>query len=133
MKSTYFLLLILCLQPSISTSQAEQVSSQIGKRVAEKEFNATVMREKVNNVVNPKFSLIKNSKVALQVAEPLLFSIYGEKTIVDQKPYDVHYINNHWVILGKNVRDAEGSGSGYFLIILNEVDSRIVRMDYLRR
>jgi hypothetical protein len=133
MKSACLLFMIIFLIPAISTSQAELVTSQVGKRVAEKEFNATIMREKVNNVVNSKFSLIKNSKVAVQVAEPLLFSVYGEKTIVEQKPYDVHYINNHWVVLGKNAREAEGSGGGYFLIILHDSDSRVIRMDYLRR
>jgi hypothetical protein len=134
MKPLCFLpLFFLLLFTFETTAQKNFVESQIGKQLAQVELNQTIFKEKVNNVVNSKFSLIKTGQTAVAVAEPLLFSVYGERTIIESRPYDVHKIDNYWVILGKNAREAAGSGGGYFLLILHETDSRVIRMDYLRR
>ncbi len=129
------LFIVFFLLPFTSEVAAQNnfVSSQIGKQLAEHELNQTILKEKVGNVVNTKFNLLKNSHTAIAVAEPILFATYGEKTIVDQRPYEVHQVKDYWVILGKNAREAAGSEKGYFLIILNKFDSRVFRMDYLRR
>ncbi|MCR9182405.1 MAG: YbbC/YhhH family protein [Flavobacteriaceae bacterium] len=128
-----FIVFFLLTFTSEVAAQNNFVSSQIGKQLAEYELNQTLLKERVGNVVNTKFNLLKNSKTAIAVAEPLLFATYGEKTIVDQRPYEVHQVEDYWVILGKSAREAAGSEKGYFLIILNKFDSRVFRMDYLRR
>ncbi|MEX0997681.1 MAG: NTF2 fold immunity protein [Flavobacteriaceae bacterium] len=134
MRLRYLFLLILLLPFTQEVvAQKNFVSSQIGKQLAEYELNQTILKEKVGNVVNTKFNLLKNSQTAIAVAEPILFATYGEKTIVDQRPYEVHQVQDYWVILGKNAREAVGSEKGYFLIILNKFDSRVFRLDYLRR
>lgn len=134
MKPVTLFILFLFLSFSVEgDAQKIFVESPLGKQAAQKQLNQTLYSERVGNVVNQKFSLIKTAQTAVAIVEPLLFSIYGEKTIVESRPYEVQKIDNYWILLGKNARDPEGSGGGYFLIILNEMDSRIVRMDYLKR
>lgn len=134
MKLITLLILFILLSFSFEgIAQKNFVESPSGKQVAQSQLNQTLFSERVGNVVNPKSSLIKTDQTAVAVAEPLLFSIYGEKTTVDSRPYDVQKIDNCWIVLGKSAREAAGSGGGYFLTILNEMDSRVVRMDYLRR
>ncbi len=111
-------------------AQNDPVYSPTVIQSAEKELAISLSGDKINNIIHPKSTLIKTSKTAVLVAEPLLFSIYGEKTILNQKPYEVHHINNYWVIRGTANKNVEGSGR--FLIVLDDRDARVIRMDYLR-
>jgi len=111
-------------------AQDNPVYSTPVRQSAEKDLSISLSGKKIDNIINPKFTLLKTSKTAIQVAEPILFSIYGEKTILNQKPYEVHHINNYWVIRGTS--DSKIQDSGRFLIVLDDRDARVIRMDFLR-
>lgn len=59
-------------------------------------FNAK--RQKVKNC---NTCLVKNEETAVQLAEILLFQVYGEDKIKSQRPYEVKLVkNNIWIITG---------------------------------
>jgi len=65
--------------------------------------------------------------LAEMVPEPILFSIYGKGNITKQRPYEIYFIDNHWVIIGTLPKDYLG---GTFLIIIDSKDSKIIRITY---
>ena len=71
----------------------------------------------------PPQGFISNEEVAVRVAEPVLFAIYGEDNIRDQKPYQVNLIDSLWVINGTLPIYKDG---GCFFIVINKKDGRIL-------
>jgi len=132
MEKIYHLIIVgvLLLISGSLFSQNLNPTQLSGRLSAENELTISLSGVKVNNIIDTKFTLIKTNKTAIAVAESLLFGIYGEKTILNQKPYEVHHINNYWVLRGTPNKDVSGSGS--FLLILDDKDGRVIRMDYLK-
>lgn len=132
MKKIYTLIIVgvLLLISSSLFSQNTDPRQLLGRLTAEKDLAVSLSGVKVNNIINPKSTLIKTNKTAIAVAESLLFGIYGEKTILNQKPYEVHHIDSYWVLRG--TPNNAVSGSGGFLIILDDRDGSVIRMDYLK-
>jgi len=64
---------------------------------------------------------------AISVAEPILFSIYGKDNITKQRPYEIYFIDNYWVIAGTLPKGYLG---GTFLIIIDSKDSEIIRITH---
>lgn len=70
-------------------------------------------------------TLIDNEETAVKFAEVILFKVYGQETIVDEKPYEVHNIDGYWIINGTIPK---GSLGGAFEIIFNSSDGRVIRL-----
>lgn len=45
-------------------------------------------------------TIIKDSTTAIKIAEAILFSVYGEETIVNERPYSVKFIDGMWHVCG---------------------------------
>jgi hypothetical protein len=75
------------------------------------------------SVYIPAEGFISNGAVAVKVAEPVLFSIYGEDNILRQKPYQVNLIDSLWVINGTLPVFSDG---GCFFIVINKRDGKIL-------
>jgi len=80
----------------------------------------------LHNCVDRKRILIKNKNMAISIAEPILFSIYGEQKIKEQKPYKIFNIDNYWVIYG-TLKYEKG---GTFMIIIDSHDCRVIRITH---
>ena len=80
-----------------------------------------------NAAKNTEQLLIAKKDVAISIAEPYLFSIYGKDAIIGEKPYEAYLIDNYWVILGTL---PEGMMGGVFLIILDATNGRVVRITH---
>jgi hypothetical protein len=78
-----------------------------------------------NSSYFPKDGFVSNKEIAIKIAEPVLFNIYGEKNILKQKPYQVHLIDSVWVINGTIPEDMVG---GNFWILINKRDGKILRV-----
>lgn len=81
----------------------------------------------VHNMVNSQSILIKDKEMALAIAEPILFDIYGKANILQQKPYEVQYVEVYWVISGTL---KEGWRGGTFLIIIDSRNGQILRITH---
>lgn len=73
--------------------------------------------------------LVGNEKMATDVAEALLFNIYGREKIISEKPYEIHFIESHWIIKGTLPVGADG---GTFEIIIDAENASIKKLVHTR-
>ncbi len=71
--------------------------------------------------------LLPNEEVAIAVAEPILFHIYGKEQIMEERPYKTIRSGEHWVIEGHLDDDMLG---GVFEIILSAKDARVIKISH---
>jgi hypothetical protein len=90
----------------------------------EQELKTAKANEKQDYILWDKKLVLPNKDVAIKVAEPILFAIYGEKNILQQKPYNVSLRENKWIITG-SIHSEKG---GSFLIILDARNSKVLRV-----
>jgi hypothetical protein len=99
----------------------------LGMSYAEKELKSALADKTQHNVVDNKTVIIKDSLTAISVAETILFSIYGKDNITQQRPYEIYFVSNHWIIWGTLPKKHVG---GTFLIIMDARDSKILRITH---
>jgi hypothetical protein len=71
--------------------------------------------------------LVPNQRTAIAIAEAVLFPIYGEKVIHDQRPYVVKHIDGKWIIDGTLPRGLVG---GTFHIVIRQRDARVIEISH---
>ena len=76
----------------------------------------------------PAAGYLGNEATAVQVAEPILFNIYGKDHILEQKPYQVHQIDSVWVING--TLPVNYTNGGTFFIVLNKKDGKVLSISH---
>ena len=124
-KAIYILtLLTLTLN---ACGQTKNDRTMLGKSYAEKELKAALAEKMQHNVIDNKTVLIKDSIIVISIAEPILFSIYGKDNITKQRPYEIFFIDNYWIISGTLPKDYLG---GTFLIIIDSRDSKVIRITH---
>ena len=99
----------------------------LNKTYAEQELKTALSGEKQHNVIDNKIVIIKDSLTAINIAEPILFDIYGKDNITKQRPYETYFIDNYWVIIGTL---PQGYLGGTFLIIIDARDCKILRITH---
>lgn len=118
---TLFVLLLL----SCATRQEERIRN--GRAYAEQELQEALAGMQQSNVADGKTMIITDSVTAVQIAEPVLFSIYGKDNITLQQPYEIYLIDHYWVISGTLPEEKVG---GVFLFILDANDGKIMRITH---
>ena len=68
---------------------------------------------------------IPDTRSAVNIAEKILFKVYGNEEIKKQRPYNVVFQTNYWIINGTMSKTEIG---GVFLIILNSKDGKILKL-----
>jgi len=121
MKLLFQLVLLISFTSAYSQFIKEK---KIVEDFIEREFKIAKANEKQDYILWDKKLVLPNKDVAIKVAEPILFSIYGEKNILKQKPYNVSLRENKWIITG-TVHSEKG---GSFLIILDARNSKVLRV-----
>lgn len=124
-KTIYFLTLL-----TFTLSACRQTKSDrtiLGKPYAEQELKLALTDKSQHNVINTKTAIIKDSLTAINVAEPILFSIYGKDNITKQRPYEIYFIDSYWVIGGTLPKEYLG---GTFLMIIDSRDCKIIRITH---
>jgi hypothetical protein len=99
----------------------------LGEANAKKELKEALSDTTIHNVVNKGILLIKDKETAINISEPILFSIYGKDNIKKQRPYESYLIDNYWVISGTL---AKGYLGGTFLIIIDATNSKVIRLTH---
>jgi len=79
-----------------------------------------------NEILTDK--VISDSQTAVKIAEDILFKIYGEENIVKQRPYNVNYVEDYYIING--TMPAEVAIGGTFLIIISSKDGKIIKLTH---
>jgi hypothetical protein len=99
----------------------------MGENFAKKELEIALSKQKQHNVLDNGKNLIKDSIIAIKVAEPILFNIYGKKHIIDEMPYEIYLMKNYWVIQGTLPENSKG---GTFIIILNAKNAEVIKISH---
>lgn len=101
----------------------------LGKKFAQKELDRVLGNEKKNRVYIWEDPLIDDEETAIKVVEPILFGKYGQKNIELQKPYEVHKIDQYYIISGTL---PSGSIGGTFVIITDETNARVLEITHYK-
>jgi hypothetical protein len=72
--------------------------------------------------------LVPDKKTAVAIAEAVLFKIYGEKTIRDQRPYVIRLARGKWTIDG--APPPHGFVGGSFHIVIRQRDAQILEIGH---
>ena len=106
-----FLVLIFLFIGFIANAQKREKDDSL--------YAATVVKK----IGSKKVSLDLNKNEALQIAEPVLFKLYGEGAITKEKPYHAVKSGNYWVFYGSlDCTDCKG---GVFEIVINARNGRV--------
>ncbi len=123
---TLFLLTLLTFAMA-ACGQTKNDRIILGKSFAEQELKSALTDKSRHNVIDNKTVIIKDSLMAINLVEPILFSIYGKDNITKQRPYEIYFIDNYWLITGTLPKEYVG---GTFLIIVDSRDSRIIKITH---
>ena len=52
--------------------------------------------------------LIKNKQTLIQIAEPILFSVFGRESVISERPYEIYLFGNYWLMNGTMPRNVLG-------------------------
>lgn len=68
----------------------------------------------INNEILPD-KVIPDSQTAVDVAENFLFNIYGKENIIQQRPYNLNFIDDYYIIEGTLPKNTlGGTFSNYY-------------------
>ena len=115
--------LVACMEISNSRKSDEvaQTSTAAASiRAVQADSSLNLLRNK---------EVLPNQEIAIAVAEPILFHIYGKALIIDERPYNAVRSGDHWVIEG-HIDD--GMLGGVFEIILSAKDARVIKISHGR-
>ena len=70
-----------------------------------------------------KFKLIPKKENAINYAENILFELYGKENIESQKPYQIHLINDYWIITGTLPTEIKG---GFFELVFDSLNGEVL-------
>jgi hypothetical protein len=122
-----YILLALVFTFQIAASQNSTQISNENRKFAEYQLEFALSKKSGHNVIDQKNSIIKDTLTAIHIAENILFSYYDKTSIINQQPYEIHHINNYWVIFGTLPKSYKG---GVFLIILDDRNSEIIKLTH---
>ncbi|HEY4800867.1 MAG TPA: NTF2 fold immunity protein [Bacteroidia bacterium] len=71
-------------------------------------------------------TIITDKKTAIAIGETILFKVYGQTQIEEEKPYEVMFIDGYYILEG-TIHDRLG---GVFLLILQAKDGRVLRLSH---
>jgi hypothetical protein len=72
-------------------------------------------------------TVISDKETAIKVSEAILFRIYGKENVINERPYEINFINGYWVLGGTLPKGMKG---GTFLIILNSKNGQVIKLTH---
>lgn len=113
-------LLLFLLLPLVGCGQTTK-----GRAVAGEAYAREQVRQAVREPANFPATVLPTKQVAVAIAEAILFPIYGQPNIVNERPYEVYRIDGYWYISGTLPAGYDG---GTFEIVLNASNGQVLRL-----
>lgn len=122
-----FSLFFTIMTTQIGCKRKVEAKSIEQQKLYEKYINMMLIDSRYYNEIDNKIILIKDEKIFVDIIEPILFDIYGKKTIIDERPYSVNFVKNYWIISGHLSPKCEG---GVFMAIMDARNCEIIRIEH---
>jgi len=76
--------------------------------------------------------LVPDKDAAIKIAEAVLFPIYGEREIKEERPYVVALKDGFWYVSGSMPTPPPGAAwfGGTFFIVISQWDARIIEIGH---
>jgi hypothetical protein len=71
--------------------------------------------------------LIPNEENTIEYAENILFELYGKEKVESEKPYQIHLINDYWVMTGTLKKGMKG---GTFVLVFDSWNGKILLLKH---
>lgn len=81
--------------------------------------------EEKNKLMIPEEGVVPDRETAIKIATILLSKKYGQRTVIFQKPFDVHLIDGYWHVGGTL---PEGFTGGTALIIISKKNGCVIHL-----
>jgi hypothetical protein len=88
----------------------------------------TTFAQNVPALFDAPGGLVPDQHTAIAIAEAILFPIYGEKNIRDQRPYVVKHAEGKWTIEGSTL--PAGFTGGTFHIVIRQRDAQVIEIGH---
>lgn len=98
-----------------------------GRVVIGEAYAREQVRQAVQEPADVATTVLPNKQAAVAVAEAILFPIYGQRNIVDERPYEVYRIDGCWYISGTLPAGYDG---GTFETVLNASNGQVLRLTH---
>jgi hypothetical protein len=121
----YFAILLLLLLTLTSLAQIDPSRTFLGKDVAKDRLSDALADPDNYAAYNERTEKLNDQQEAIQLAEDVVFKKFGKKNIIQQRPYEIHFIDDYWIISGTLPIRYDG---GTFVIILDSKDGRTIRL-----
>ena len=122
-----FIILISLSVTQTSCKRKIEVKSLERQKIYEECIDSIIIDREAFNEVDRKKILIKDEKQFIRIVEPILFDIYGKERIIDERPYEVYFAKNYWIISGSLTPGVEG---GVFMAIMDARNCEIIRIEH---
>ena len=126
MKHRFIGLLLLIALMTLGCQRKRLYDRAEGEAYARKRIQQVLM-DTTYSPSNSQENLVSTSELAIAIVEPILFVTYGQKQILNEKPYQAFKVDNYWLIRGSVPDDPDFRG-GAFEIIIDSRNARVVRM-----
>ena len=108
--------LILIIGFLISTNlQAQESEKKSDERIHAEQLLDYALKNKSERKIMES-PLIPKKENAINYAENILFELYGKEKIINEKPYQIHLIDDYWIITGTLPKDWVG---GVFEVVFD--------------
>lgn len=123
MKIAIILIFGIIISTSIQAQESEKQSDdfkhaeQLLEYALKNSFDRTLM----------KFKLIPKKENAINYAEIILFELYGKDNIESEKPYQIHLINDYWIMTGTLPTGMQG---GVFELVFDSWNGKVLILEH---
>lgn len=122
-----FMLLIINFTIQTGCQRKIEVKSIERQKMYENYIDTIIVERNYYNEIDKKRILIKDEKTFVNIIEPILFDIYGRENIISERPYEVYFAKNYWIISGYLPPYVEG---GVFMAIMDARTCEIIRIEH---
>jgi hypothetical protein len=117
------LLLLLAVTPLMGFGQVSSGKHLTGEDYARQEIQMALK----NNGPKPFYdTLIGDKETAINVAESILFKIYGKENIISERPYKTYLIDGYWYLSGTLPKGYLLGGT--FEIIIYSINGQVIKL-----
>jgi hypothetical protein len=119
MKLGLILIIVFLISTNLQAQESEKKSDELIH--AEQLLDYALKNKSERKIMESP--LIPKKENAINYAENILFEIYGKEAIINEKPYQIHLIDDYWIITGTLPKDWVG---GVFEMVFDSWNGKVL-------